>query len=56
MKSLTWNIGKIAITSIVEIECGSVIHEVIPNATKENIKKIPWSCFVSAKSMMYRIM
>lgn len=42
MKPITWNIGKVNITSITEIEAGTVIQEIIPNATKENISKIPW--------------
>lgn len=42
MKSFTWTVGNIKITSVVEIEAGGVIQKGIPNATKENISKIPW--------------
>ena len=42
MRPIIWNVGKVNITSITEIEAGNVIQKIIPNATKENISKIPW--------------
>jgi len=42
MKSITWTVGNVKITSIIEIEAGNVIQKGIPNATKENISKISW--------------
>jgi len=42
MQEITWKIGDIKITQVIELEAGEIIQEVIPDATKENIKKIPW--------------
>lgn len=43
MQSISWTIGDVKITSLIEIEdAGKVIQEGIPNATKENISQISW--------------
>lgn len=42
MNSVALQIGDIKITSIIEIEGGDLIQEIIPNATPENIAKISW--------------
>lgn len=39
---IVWNLGKVRITQLVEVDAGSVIQEVIPKATKERIREIPW--------------
>jgi glyoxylase-like metal-dependent hydrolase (beta-lactamase superfamily II) len=38
----TWKVGTITIHSIIETEAWSVVQETIPDATPENIKKLPW--------------
>lgn len=43
MKPVTWKIGDIKITPIIEIDnAGSAIQKGLPDATKENVTKIPW--------------
>jgi glyoxylase-like metal-dependent hydrolase (beta-lactamase superfamily II) len=43
MKMLTWQIGEIKITQLIEIhDAGNVIQETIPHATPENVKPIEW--------------
>lgn len=42
MNHLTWQIGNVKITQIIEIDDCKGIQEGIPNATKENISKISW--------------
>ena len=43
MQSISWTIGDVKITSIIEIEdAGKVIQEGIPSATQENISQISW--------------
>jgi len=42
-ESLVWQVGEISVHSFVEIlDAGEVIQEVIPDATADNIKAIPW--------------
>lgn len=38
----TWNIGDVKITSIIELDAGELIQDVIQGATPEAIKEIPW--------------
>ena len=42
MESITWEVGGVKIIQLIEIEGGAVIQEAIPEATRENIVKIPW--------------
>ena len=42
MKIADWKIGNVKIVPIVETDASRVIQEIIPNATKEEILKIPW--------------
>jgi glyoxylase-like metal-dependent hydrolase (beta-lactamase superfamily II) len=42
MKMLSWLIGEIRITQIIEIEAGAVLQETIPDALPERIKNITW--------------
>lgn len=42
MEQITWQIGIVKITQIVEMTAGPIIQEVIPNASQEAIRGIPW--------------
>lgn len=42
MRVADWKIGNVKIVPIVETDASKVIQEIIPNATKEEIFKIPW--------------
>lgn len=42
MKSNVWQIGKLKISQVIETVDGKDIQEGFPDATKENLLKIPW--------------
>jgi glyoxylase-like metal-dependent hydrolase (beta-lactamase superfamily II) len=42
MHMLSWRIGSIIVTQIIEVEAGAVLQKRISGATPENIKKIAW--------------
>ncbi len=42
MNTNIWKVGDVKITQVIEVEAGSVIQEVIPEATRENVKQIQW--------------
>lgn len=42
MKPNTWQIGNVNITQVIETIDGKDIQDGIPDATKENVLKIPW--------------
>ncbi len=42
MQMMSWMVGEIKITQIIETEAGKVIQEILPDATSENIRKLSW--------------
>lgn len=42
MDNLSWQIGNVKITQIIELDECEGLQEAIPNATSENLSKIPW--------------
>lgn len=42
MNNLSWQIGNVKITQIIELNECEGLQEAIPNATPENLLKIPW--------------
>ncbi len=37
-----WHIGKVSVTQVVELTTSSIGAHILPDATPENLKKIPW--------------